>query len=146
MKNTKIILTLCVIAGTILLSSCNCTEQKCRDQFGMIKPDECPPVPPPSPCNGTSITPLDKSEAKAWIANVASSSSELRQGFNVNQCNLMEFTKLEFEGYYIILGKKPSGQYVIIAKGIKSGGEEVYYDVTGNDPDGPICPPSSRCS
>jgi CheY-like chemotaxis protein len=36
MKNSKPILALFVISGLFVLSSCHCTEQKCRYAFGIV--------------------------------------------------------------------------------------------------------------
>lgn len=44
MKNSKPILALFLISGLFLLSSCDCTEQKCRYAFGIVLMDVQLPV------------------------------------------------------------------------------------------------------
>lgn len=147
MKNSKIFLTLFMIAGLFLLSSCNCSEQKCRNDFGMIKPDECPGLP--SGCNPDGFNPMDANEAKAAVLAAENDNLGYIKGVNVNQCKLYLFSqKGPYQHRYLIIGKDvAANKFIIMAKGITPSNTEEYFDVTGDDdPQGPTCPPSTKCS
>ena len=146
MKNLKTIFTLFVMAGMFLLSSC-CPEQKCRDKFGMIKPEECPGLP--ERCNPGNLNPLDANVARAAILAAENDNLGYIKGVNVDRCKLYFFSqKGPYPHRYIILGKdEAANKFIIIAKGITTSNSEEYYDITGDDdPQGPTCPPSTKCS
>ncbi len=150
MKNSKTILTLFVIAGMFLLNSC-CTsdchnEQKCKDDFGLIKPDECPTEPSPSPCSaGQTLISVDKATAQSYIAAAKTGSLEFISGSNVNPCQIYLLSQ-QSQDIFIVLGKKPDGSYIIIGKYYLASGDSAYADVTGNVTGGPTCPPSTKCN
>jgi hypothetical protein len=150
MKNSKTLLTLLVIAGMYLLNSCcpeSChTEDKCRTMFGMIKPDECPSNPGTSPCpNGQSLISIPKADAQAYIAAASVGSPSFFNGMNVSPCQIYLLTQ-QSQTVYIIMGKKPDNSAIIIGKYFLASGDSAYADVTGDDPNSPLCPPSSRCN
>lgn len=148
MKNPTAILLLLAVSGLFLMSSCNCTEQKCRDKFGMIKPDECPPAPEPqpSPCtDGESLKSLAKAEAAAYISAAKAGSPTFISGSNASPCQLYLLSQLS-QDIFIVLGKKPDNSYLIIGKYYLANGDSAYADVTGNVAGGPTCPPSTRCN
>lgn len=150
MKNSKTILPLFVIAGMFLLSSCcqeSCyTEEKCREKFGMIKPEECPSNPGTSPCaDGQTLISIPKETAQAYIEAAKGGSPSYLSGSNVSACQLYLLAQ-QSQDIFIVFGKKPDNSYIIIGKYILASGDSAYADVTGNVAGGPTCPPSVRCN
>ncbi len=150
MKNSKTILTLFIVASVFILSSCctnNChNEQKCKDDFGLIKPEECPPNSGTSPCpNGQTLISLDNATAQSYIAAALTGSPSFVSGSNVNPCQIYLLSQ-QSQDIFIVLGKKPDGSNIIIGKYYLASGDSAYADVTGNVAGGPTCPPSTKCN